>query len=127
MEFTLQQQFKSGVKMKKYNLFLIPFLFALNACVGVQLTEDRTPMTKTIERSLYQYDILIPYITYSSTPVDLTERCRQQPWKSVYVTGNVFSTLGLSLSATFVRPYKVELNCLAPADTTTAPVAATVL
>lgn len=96
--------------MKIFNLFI---LFILFSCAGVKLEKNVTNKSQSIARiSKIHYDIHIPYIKYSSIPVDLKEVCEEKELKSVTLSNNILIGVIPFLTAGIVQPQMVEIKCL---------------
>jgi hypothetical protein len=94
--------------MKKINLFSLSLL--LVSCAGIKIENKKQDRSVVKERGL-MYDYYIPYIKYSSTPVDIKDYCKDQGWQSLEMSNNFLTGIVPLVTLGLVRPQRVTIEC----------------
>lgn len=99
--------------MKKFKVcttFLSLSVFLLS-CAGIQLNEDRKVLKKITLLEDYSYSVYIPYVRYTTVPIDMNTVCHNKDWQSVYTSGTPFGSLLSIFTFGIVQPQKIEAVC----------------
>ncbi len=92
-------------------LILIATCLVFLGCAGIQLIEDRKIFKKTTVISDYSSSVYVPYLRYSTTPVDMDSVCKNREWKDVYISPTFLGGLISVITVGFVHPQEIQARC----------------
>ena len=84
-------------------------MFFIASCAGIKI-ENHQKNRKIVKSSDITYDYYIPYVKYSSTPIDLDSKCTKD-WRSIYVSNNFVTAVIPLFTLGLIRPQYVKYEC----------------
>jgi Bor protein len=93
--------------MKKFMILLLAALFAQGCTTISFVTDERSDRTYYSE---WHHDWL--YLIEGSDPVDMSQRCKGAPWKTVTTTQTFVQGLVAGLTSGLYTPHGVEYACV---------------
>lgn len=95
--------------MKIVSINSLLLVFFITSCAGIKI-ENHKKVQNVKKSSDITYDYYIPYVKYSSTPIDMDLKC-EKGWKSIYVSNNFLTGLVPLFTLGLIRPQYARYEC----------------